>query len=1216
MNLGRPRTLALWALGLALSASACRNQNQVVVPNRVLDRPQDVALACVRASDDGVEVLALNVCSGSTNNDCSADGPQLVGFVTNSERNEVAMFRKCDRNGLVDLDPESPGYSFVPVGELPSRITRTTDSCFVVSANAGSCDLSVIDVPGLASYALGIADPRAPSALVTTIIPRRGDGTPLGATPGDILAVPPEYSRTTLEGDGPGDDAGDTTDGTDPVDTAGDTDPFAEDGGGGDATAAEPPLAEGLTCDAQSSHGVWVTFPNCQLLAEVSLQTQRILQSRRFVTQPDGSVILEDAGPDPVCPIDCPAQFPEGVPDSPPVASEGVFPVTLAFVEPIEPLDESDTLDPAEELVTYPALFVGGTGNDHVFEIPIDGRDFADPAASPMLELETPQGIHGIRISPPGLVLGEPHQFLYVIAGDGSTHVVDRNFDEGVLGTECDTQVDPTQVPASACHPIDPNAFGNAPDRRPFAVGPGIRTSDGSTINDWSFHKVEAAGEVDPADLSSAPFGSPGIVAVGVTSFGPLVYSHLGQYQDLGLSATLPSIDPVGTMNVGVRPHMLWPSIDPHSGAIEALPRVADSEPGRSIPGDGRDSQFLAPNLRRIDRAYALPEDFENASAERRELSERLGDDDCDLTPETLNDRNKPCVRNVDQLAGFGDTLIYENDVARVAVRDYQLWDSRSWRLEWEGQISSGGQTGIVQCDNHGGVDDDGDVFAGGTCRSIESGDTRIVDEGATFCEDGILAGDTVGILGCLDDDGCGLGQKCLREPTAPASATGICVSEQAYDADFDSLRVLCSPFISDPCGLPQRRFRIVRAFERELWLQAVDRPRDVVLRNMGSDEVPDLREYEAKLSCAAPIVHRGTPPCTSDDECQEDPYAPGEQRSAWFCDRAEGEAEGVCRGTQPDAGCVVDSDCFGLGASYVCVDDLCRAPCDLCPPPSQPEEPCVDDADCGAGETCFAGTCHVPCEDDSPGCIETPLPGPFCFPEFVRYDVRASNSFVVTGTNTGVFADGVRTDDATGECLPDPTVSSLLTSRLWLGADEDETFNHPVLGIPDCPNPLRAEPGDPNPCRITTPRSGDSSSLFHTFAYHGTASVEAIRFSNPFFSLTLDLVSLLDLAAEVPDLPGTSWPLSFARYRRSRIPRGYALDFGTQDGYLPYNEPLVVANLTPVTYPVRIINAPELSVAYVVDAGGRGGVQGVRGQIVRVLLGDDTRADENFRVQ
>src|SRR5690606_14517687 len=124
--------------------------------------------------------------------------------------------------------------------------------------------------------------------------------------------------------------------------------------------------------------------------------------------------------------------------------------------------------------------------------------------------------------------------------------------------------------------------------------------------------------------------------------------------------------------------------------------------------------------------------------------------------------------------------------------------------------------------------------------------------------------------------------------------------------------------------------------------------------------------------------------------------------RVDWFCDREDDEDEGTCRGRQPDGGCAEDLDCAGIGANYVCVDELCRAPCDLCAPPSQPDAPCIDDVDCGDGETCFAGTCHVPCEDDNPGCIETPLPGPRCFPEFVRYEVRASDSFLVTGTNTG----------------------------------------------------------------------------------------------------------------------------------------------------------------------------------------------------------------------
>lgn len=179
---------------LLLLAGACRNNNTVLVPNRVLDRPLDVSLACVKQVDGQVELLALNQCNGAGVGDCDEeDTPQLVGFVANSEKNEVGMFRRCDVNGMVDLDPEAPGYNLVPVGTLPSRIVQTTD-CRVVTANVGSCDFSAIDGPELASYALGLSPSKAPSALISRVVPLLSDGTPLGAAPGDMIAVPRELS--------------------------------------------------------------------------------------------------------------------------------------------------------------------------------------------------------------------------------------------------------------------------------------------------------------------------------------------------------------------------------------------------------------------------------------------------------------------------------------------------------------------------------------------------------------------------------------------------------------------------------------------------------------------------------------------------------------------------------------------------------------------------------------------------------------------------------------------------------------------------------------------------------------------------------------------------------------------------------------------------------------------------------------------------------------
>ena len=120
------------ALGLfvsLVSSGACADQVTDLVPNRVLDRPTDVALTCVQFDClDGecdVTPVSLNQCSNLQNGSCQNKGDgtntAMVGFMTNSERNELALFRSCDGT-LVDLDHDLPGYNFVPAGTLPTTI--------------------------------------------------------------------------------------------------------------------------------------------------------------------------------------------------------------------------------------------------------------------------------------------------------------------------------------------------------------------------------------------------------------------------------------------------------------------------------------------------------------------------------------------------------------------------------------------------------------------------------------------------------------------------------------------------------------------------------------------------------------------------------------------------------------------------------------------------------------------------------------------------------------------------------------------------------------------------------------------------------------------------------------------------------------------------------------------------------------------------------------
>ncbi|MBP7287479.1 MAG: hypothetical protein KBB21_12715 [Nannocystaceae bacterium] len=1133
-----------FATALVLLAS-CRNNNTVVVPNRVLDRPLDVTLACVRRDGDAVEVLALNQCDGSGIGGCDDDGEnQLIGFVTNSEKNEVGMFRRCDVNGMVDLDPESPGYNLVPVGTLPTRIAQT-ESCRVVTANVGSCDLSSIELPELARYAVGLQPETAPSSLVATLVPRRSDGTPLGASPGDLIAVPRGLS---LAGDGAAVDPG-----------GGDTGTSGGDVGGGAGA-----------CDPDAPASVFVTFPSCQLVAEISLDTQRVLQSRQFVTDADGNVTVVDAGPDPECPIECPLQFDDGLPDRPGVDPAGVFPVALALVQP----NESDTALAEDSAVTFPTLFIGGSNSDEVFELELlqdagtqAPLGFAPGDAVRRLRLEDPAGIGAIRPTPPMIIDGEIHQFLYVVAGDGSTHVVDRQLDGTSLGTECDTQVDPSQASSRACHPIDPGSQAGTAARRPFALGPGIRGPVGETITDWTFFR--ALDPDDPAERDRNPLGRAGVVGIGVTSLGRAVMGVFSQYDDASSTITTSSdgrvIDPIGLLNVEIRPHMLWPVTDPVSGDPSVFPLVSNAAPDRAAAASDQVTSVLAPSFRLIDRAYfaneanaAQANDF---SDEQREIWTALG---------------KP--NNVDQMSRFddGDEGFYDQNVARVAVRDYRQWrGGQTWALSWEPVIpGTESTTGRFECE-------DPSEYGGGTChvgpkpsdgpsKEPEHYQLRLVDEGATFCDEGVLPGDKLVLFGCAADDDCGAGQRCLRDAASTGGAPGICVSSQAYAERLDDLRKACAPFITDPCGPPRREYLVTSASQTELTL--------------GTMDIPPVT-YARDTPCPAPT-----------GELNLRPGSDGSDTTSLVCEVADD-----------------DAPFFECEARLSCVlpDGF-----------EQPPGGCSDDSACdyleadgsGADYICFDGLCRTPCEGGSFNCRLSVLPGPGCFAEFVRYSVAVRESLTVglPDSSSEFLTDRVITDPTTGQCREDATVSTLLTSRIPIGANEANTFAR----IPDCPNADEASPTDPNPCRIVLDRALDERSHYHRMSFEGTP-VEAIRYSNPYGSVVIDMVDLLGLASP-NDLPGGGFSECFADFRRARIPRNYREQFTTPQitGYAAYNSPIVVGS-TAMTYPVRVVNAPELGVAFAVDAGGRGGGTGVRGQVVRMVIGADSiRGDDDFRVR
>lgn len=1105
------------------SLLACQPQDTPDIPNRVLDRPTDVELVCaVVECDDNDEncvtqPLPLSVCARETGS-CTSDNPHLVGFVANSERNEIAMFTKCS-NRLVDMNVEIPGYNFIPAGILPTDLDASEDGCRVISANVGSCDLTLLDAPALAGIGLGNADAvDEPSSLVTTLIPNTydpelGRRRPLGARPGQVLSVPSGLTQA-------------------------------------------PGLAPGQTlnglCDPLVRASVYVSFPTCNLVAEIDVQNGDIVQSRQFVSDGLGGVSVVDTGVTPTCPVECPAQFDGALPIVPPVDATGPFvqALELSLEAPLPSEDPEPggggeetflAYDDADAEIEGQRLFVGGLGSDILFEIPIEDSGLWK-SVSNQLALSDAGGIKGIRVSPAvNASIDEQgsafSQFLYVVAGDGSTRVVGRELPaaEDSIGVECETQLDPSIVPkagAVACVAVSqsPNQ-GQPAERRGFGRGPGIRPGRGEEVTDWLFRKAYTGV------ANGGPSTEPGTVAVGVTSGGSAIYSMINQKRANGETeaADLRGTDPLSIMEVRLFAHSLWPT--PTQDPRVQLPVVQDDPPSRSIANGSGLTRQLSPTLRRIDAAY-------------------VEDDQAFARLDVGGDFDR---------LGAGDDPLYQDAVPRVIVHDYRSWGSSgssSWSIEWEGTIpDTQSSTGRIDCANPGWKD--------GTCLVSEPDDARLLDDSASFCDDGVLAGDKLVIIGCRDDDDCGDGRRCLLESAAGGESTGICISGQAYEDRAPELREICANFISDPCGEAYREYTITKAYQDELWIQAMDQPRTSYLRGRTPDDTdacPANSVSMANGDCAC-LAGFSEAACgvATEFECCPDPSVllSGQAPVVEFEDRF------VCTEDQPEGGCLDDDEC----SEGICVDSRCRRPCE------------------GADDCTFRR-----------------LPGPACFGEFVRYQVGLRNAFRVSGPGISFVTDLVEVGP-TGECRQNTNadISRLLTSRLPLPPSDDPD-DLEWLAIPTCEDD-NVQPGNANPCRIVSPREGNR---FHQFAYEGFP-VSALRFSNPVFSIVLDLSALLEgLSQDVPSFEDAIWPAQAARFKRSRIPRGYREDWRLDTGYAAFADRLTL-QARPVTYPIRIIAGPQAGVAFIVDGSGPGTTSSIRGQVVRVTLGDQIRADPAF---
>ena len=146
---------ALALLGATTLAGAC-SQTPVLVPLRSMERPKDVDFICLHQTADHYEGVPIEKCAQVLGNTPEFSGPaadttayHLHAVVTQVSRGELAVAdlgyspSDIDDTTLIKVDPRIPGYSFIPVGAVPTDVVADPDgqAVFVASGRTPRIDI-------------------------------------------------------------------------------------------------------------------------------------------------------------------------------------------------------------------------------------------------------------------------------------------------------------------------------------------------------------------------------------------------------------------------------------------------------------------------------------------------------------------------------------------------------------------------------------------------------------------------------------------------------------------------------------------------------------------------------------------------------------------------------------------------------------------------------------------------------------------------------------------------------------------------------------------------------------------------------------------------------------------------------------------------------------------------------------------------------------------
>ena len=399
----------------------------------------------------------------------------------------------------------------VPVGTLPERLSVSDDGCKTVTANRGSCDLSLIDNTRLLADQLDLPPSNGDGPMVhrLRIVARRGAATSeLLAAPAEVLLLPVgTVAPPVVPGDaGAGDavgDAGQSGDGAD--DAAGgdggdggapiDADAGADAAGASaavvsslqavDATPGDAAPAQAAVCEAVGpARRAVVSFPGCDLVALVEIDTvggtATVVSALKMMV--DGSLV---ATTEVSCPVECTSSGTMSAPFTP-GPDAGAAGAADAGVTDGGVASGASGRAGASALALNPedgTLYVGGGGSPAIATARVGLSGPASlTAGTPIVLAEGAMGVNRLRLSRDPYrteqwVGGRGLKFLYAFARDGSVRVV-QLAPRGPV--ECDVNAEEDLAPGMASQDLALPCLEVGQRKIPdlLSRGPGLRLPD------------------------------------------------------------------------------------------------------------------------------------------------------------------------------------------------------------------------------------------------------------------------------------------------------------------------------------------------------------------------------------------------------------------------------------------------------------------------------------------------------------------------------------------------------------------------------------------------------------------------------------------------------------------------------------------------------------------------------------------------------------------